>query len=253
MPETSAAQLSLKPKSPQAPRAEKRQRQRLRDINQFDQLSCFKELATTRLGSTFHFWHNILDQHLDQHLLFDTTWWINILINICFLDQHIGSTSWSTYFILDQHFGSTSKVNWINMDQHRDQHRHLGNSIENHALIAAYHAVFCFVIISSPHTVRFSISSWFHRRTPCGFLFHTDRTQLLISYWINIFCFGSTYWINIWINILTQHWLMKMLIQMLIKMLIQFVDPKITGCWSKSTQMLIQMLIRILKPDLDGH
>ena len=143
----------------------------------------------------FHttFWINILI----NIYWFESTCWINILINICFLDQHIGSTSCSTYFILDQHFGSTSKLNWINMDQHPDQHRHLGILMKIHAIIAAPHAVFCFILASSPHTVRFSISSWFHHIIPCGFLFRTDPY---------------------WINILDQHWL--------IKMLNQNVDPK---------------------------
>ena len=200
-------------------------------LNQFDQLSCFFGFGSTWVGSTFHFWINILDQHLDQHFIFGSTFWINILINISFLDQH---------------FGSTSKLNWITMDQHPDQHRHLGILMKIHAIIAARHAVFCFILASSPHTVRFSISSRFHHVIPCGFLFRTDRSQMLISGWINIFYFGSTYWINIWINILDQHWLIKMLTQNVDQDVEQDVDPKKRGCWSKSAQMLIKMLIQML-------
>ena len=55
------------------------------------------------------FWNNILDQHPDQHLFFGTTFWINILINICCLTQHDGSTSGTT-------FGSTWINNPINID-----------------------------------------------------------------------------------------------------------------------------------------
>ena len=79
------------------------------------------------------------------------------------------------------------------MEQHPDQHRHLGILMKIHAFIAACHAVFRFILVSSPHTMRFSISLRHTMRFSVS-----DRSITNIDQWLDQhFLF--------WINILDQH------------------------------------------------